>query len=240
MVLFVVMVFCLCCVAGTTSPASRVETPWAFVSSLAEGERGVTPPPGSTSTPHIALTESPSSSVQPESGDFCDGDSDDGPEYLAIGNLGQRSRCNSRSSTHSSEQDQKKEPCTQRGSLAPNPPRRSSFSEGQKGPGRGAKGHTRSFSDTGISQKLRNGEWIGLLKHLKYLLFNHALQYIFNWEIFEEQKISRSSLALVRVLVGIRNANRGWFMWLSYMGFLHSLQNLITFFLHLDEKSLKL
>ncbi|XP_015250256.1 PREDICTED: run domain Beclin-1 interacting and cysteine-rich containing protein isoform X3 [Cyprinodon variegatus] len=141
----------------TTSPASRVETPWAFVSSLAEGERGVTPPPGSTSTPHIALTESPSSSVQPESGDFCDGDSDDGPEYLAIGNLGQRSRCNSRSSTHSSEQDQKKEPCTQRGSLAPNPPRRSSFSEGQKGPGRGAKGHTRSFSDTGISQKLRNG-----------------------------------------------------------------------------------
>uniref|UniRef100_A0A3B3UTW0 Rubicon autophagy regulator n=1 Tax=Poecilia latipinna TaxID=48699 RepID=A0A3B3UTW0_9TELE len=138
----------------TTSPASSVETPWVVASRPGDGERGVTPSPGSVSVPHISLSESPSSSVQPEAGDSCD--SDDGPEYLAIGNLGQRSRRDSRSSIHSSEQDQTKEPCTQQSSQTSTPPRRSSFSEGQRGPGRGAKGHTRSFSDTGISQKLRN------------------------------------------------------------------------------------
>ncbi|KAM4575359.1 run domain Beclin-1-interacting and cysteine-rich domain-containing protein isoform 1-T1 [Fundulus diaphanus] len=141
----------------TTSPASSVEAPWVSMSGPGEAERGAAPSPGSTSIPHVSLTESPSSSVQPEAGDSCDGDSDDGPEYLAIGNLGQRSRRDSRSSAHSSEQDPTKEPCAQRGPLGPTPPRRSSFSEGQRGPGRGAKGHTRSFSDTGISQKLRNG-----------------------------------------------------------------------------------
>uniref|UniRef100_A0A3B5L1Y9 Rubicon autophagy regulator n=1 Tax=Xiphophorus couchianus TaxID=32473 RepID=A0A3B5L1Y9_9TELE len=133
-----------------------VETPWVIVSRPGDGERGGTPSPGSISVPHISLSESPSSSVQPEAGDSCDGDSDDGPEYLAIGNLGQRSRCDSRSSIHSSEQDQTKEPGTQQSSQTSTPPRCSSFSEGQRGPGRGAKGHTRSFSDTGISQKLRN------------------------------------------------------------------------------------
>ncbi|MEQ2217377.1 hypothetical protein XENOCAPTIV_007607 [Xenoophorus captivus] len=142
----------------TTSSASSVETRWMFMSRPGEGEQGVTPAPGSISFPHISLTESPTSSVQPEAGDSCDGDSDDGPEYLAIGNLGQRSHRDSRSSTHSSEPDQPKEQCTQQSSLGPTPPRRSSFSEGQRGPGRGAKGHTRSFSDTGISEKLRNGE----------------------------------------------------------------------------------
>uniref|UniRef100_A0A3B3YVC6 RUN domain-containing protein n=1 Tax=Poecilia mexicana TaxID=48701 RepID=A0A3B3YVC6_9TELE len=140
----------------TTSPASSVETPRVVVSRPGDGERGVTPSPGSVSVPHISLSESPSSSVQPEAGDSCDCDSDDGPEYLAIGNLGQRSRRDSRSSIHSSEQDQTKEPCTQQSSQTSTPPRCSSFSEGQRGPGRGAKGHTRSFSDTGISQKLRN------------------------------------------------------------------------------------
>ncbi|XP_047230516.1 run domain Beclin-1-interacting and cysteine-rich domain-containing protein isoform X4 [Girardinichthys multiradiatus] len=139
----------------TTSSASSVETRWMSMSRPGEGEQGVTPAPGSISIPHISLTESPTSSVQPEAGDSCDGDSDDGPEYLAIGNLGQRSRRDSRTSTHSNEPDQTKEQCTQQSSLGPTPPRRSSFSEGQKGPGRGAKGHTRSFSDTGISEKLR-------------------------------------------------------------------------------------
>ncbi|XP_005800384.2 run domain Beclin-1-interacting and cysteine-rich domain-containing protein isoform X3 [Xiphophorus maculatus] len=141
----------------TTSSASSVETPWVIVSRPGDGERGGTPSPGSISVPHISLSESPSSSVQPEAGDSCDGDSDDGPEYLAIGNLGQRSHRDSRSSIHSSEQDQTKEPGTQQSSQTSTPPRCSSFSEGQRDPGRGAKGHTRSFSDTGISQKLRNG-----------------------------------------------------------------------------------
>lgn len=133
----------------TTSPASSVETPWVLVSSPGDGD-----PPGSVSIPRVSLTESPSSSVQPEAGDSCDGDSDDGPEYLAIGNLGQRSRRDSRGSAHSSEQDQTKEQCVQRSSTTP--PRRSSFSEGQRGPSRGVKGHTRSFSDTGINQKIRD------------------------------------------------------------------------------------
>lgn len=124
-----------------------------------ESEQGVTPPPGPVSVPSISLTESPSStSLQPEAGDSCDGDYDDGPEYLAIGNLGQRSRRDSRSSSHSSEQRKTQEQSLQRASLALPPPRRSSFSEGQRGPGWGSRGHTRSFSDTGINQKLRNGK----------------------------------------------------------------------------------
>lgn len=128
------------------------------VSRLGEGEQGVTPPLG-PSVPCISLTESPSPTpLQPEAGDSCDGDYDDGPEYLAIGNLGQRSRRDSRSSTHSSEQSEIQDQSLQRGSLVAPPPRRSSFSEGQRGPGRGSRGHTRSFSDTGINQKLRNGE----------------------------------------------------------------------------------
>lgn len=130
------------------------------VSTPRESERGVTPPAGPGSVPCISLTESPSpsSSVQPETGDSGDGDYDDGPEYLAIGNLGQRSRHDSRSSTHSSEQGDIKDQPMQQSPLAPPPPRCSSFSEGQTGPVRGSRGHTRSFSDTGVNLKLRNGK----------------------------------------------------------------------------------
>ncbi|XP_062279984.1 run domain Beclin-1-interacting and cysteine-rich domain-containing protein isoform X2 [Scomber scombrus] len=142
----------------TTSPASSLGAPWVCVSTPGESERGVTPPPGPVSVPCISLIESPSpsSSVQPETGDSGDGDYDDGPEYLAIGNLGQRSRHDSRSSTHSSEQGDIKDQPMQQSPLAPPPPRCSSFSEGQKGPVRGSRGHTRSFSDTGVNLKLRN------------------------------------------------------------------------------------
>lgn len=139
---------------NTTSPSSNLGAPWVFVTQPGESERVVTPPPGSMLVPCISLTEPPSStSPQPEAGDSCDGDYDDGPEYLAIGNLGQRSR---RSSTHSSEQSETPDLTPQRGSLVLPPPRRSSFSEVQRGQGRGSRGHTRSFSDTGINQKLRN------------------------------------------------------------------------------------
>jgi len=154
----------VCCVADSTSPASSSEAPWVFVSRPGEIERGVTPSPVPASVPCISLTESPSSaSLQPEPGDSCDGDSDDGPEYLAIGNLGQRSRRDSRSSTHSSDQGETKELYLQRSALAPTPPRRSSFSEGQRGVSRGSRGHARSFSDTGVNQKLRNGESAGMI-----------------------------------------------------------------------------
>ncbi|XP_037553974.1 run domain Beclin-1-interacting and cysteine-rich domain-containing protein [Nematolebias whitei] len=142
---------------NTTSPASSHEHPWVFVSRSGGIEQGLTPPPCAGSVPSFSLTESPSpSSLQPEAADSCDGDSDDGPEYLAIGNLGQRNRRGSQGSTHSSEQDGTKQQYLPRSSTAPTPPRRSSFSEGQRGPGRGARGHTRSFSDTGINQKLRD------------------------------------------------------------------------------------
>ncbi|XP_041646775.1 run domain Beclin-1-interacting and cysteine-rich domain-containing protein isoform X2 [Cheilinus undulatus] len=140
----------------TSTPASSLGAPWG-VSRPGESERGVTPPPVPLSVPCISLTEAPSpTSLQPVGGDSCDGDYDDGPEYLAIGNLGQRSRRDSRSSTHSSEQGETQDQSLQRGPLLPPQPRRSSFSEGQRGPGRGTRGHARSFSDTGVSQKLRN------------------------------------------------------------------------------------
>uniref|UniRef100_A0A672YGF6 Rubicon autophagy regulator n=1 Tax=Sphaeramia orbicularis TaxID=375764 RepID=A0A672YGF6_9TELE len=91
-------------------------------------------------------TPSPSSSsLQPEAVDSADADYDDGPEYLAIGNLGQRSRQDSRSSIHSSEQEDS-------GNIPSNHlywhhlhPRRSSFSEGQRAPGRGSRGHTQNI-----------------------------------------------------------------------------------------------
>ncbi|XP_035863117.1 run domain Beclin-1-interacting and cysteine-rich domain-containing protein isoform X5 [Sander lucioperca] len=142
---------------NTTSPASSPGAPWICVSQPGESERGVTPNPGSVSVHCISLTESPlSTTFQPEAGDSGEGEYDDGPEYLAIGNLGQRSRCDSQSSTHSSEQGVPLEQSMHQSSIAPPPPRRSSFSEGQRGAGRGSRAHTRSFSDTGVNQKLRN------------------------------------------------------------------------------------
>uniref|UniRef100_A0A7N6BE40 RUN domain-containing protein n=1 Tax=Anabas testudineus TaxID=64144 RepID=A0A7N6BE40_ANATE len=149
------LILSTCCVADTTSPASSLGDPWLCVSRSGESERVVTPPPGPVSVPCISLESPTPASPQPEVGD-CDGDYDDGPEYLAIGNLGQRSRRDSRSSTQSSEQSKTQDQSLQRSSLLPPPPRRSSFSEGQRGLGRGPRGHTRSFSDTGVNQKLRN------------------------------------------------------------------------------------
>ncbi|XP_029938883.1 run domain Beclin-1-interacting and cysteine-rich domain-containing protein isoform X2 [Salarias fasciatus] len=147
------------CSTSTTSQVGSLGAPWVCVTRPGESERGTTPPPGPVSVPSISLTEAPSPpSSQPDPGDSAECDSDDGPEYLAIGNLGQRSRSESRSSTHSSEQDEIKEQTMPRSSLSagPAPTRRSSFSEGQKVPSRGSRGHARSFSDTGLNQKLRN------------------------------------------------------------------------------------
>ncbi|XP_029356838.1 run domain Beclin-1-interacting and cysteine-rich domain-containing protein isoform X2 [Echeneis naucrates] len=144
---------------NSTSSSGGLGPPWVCVSRPGESESGVSPSPGSpVSVPIISLTESPTpNSPQPETGDSGDGgDYDDGPEYLAIGNLGQRGRRESQSSTHSSDQGENTDQSLERSCQALPPPRRSSFSEGQRGPGRGARGHTRSFSDTGVNQKLRN------------------------------------------------------------------------------------
>ncbi|KAL3979006.1 run domain Beclin-1-interacting and cysteine-rich domain-containing protein isoform X1 [Oreochromis aureus] len=145
---------------NTTSQTSSLESQWVVVTRPGENARGASPPPGSASIPSISLTDtnSTSSFLQSEADEYGGGgDSDDGPEYLAIGNLGQRNgRRNSQSSTHSSERGENTDQSLQRSSTTQAPQRRSSFSEGQKGPGRGLKGHTRSFSDTGVNQKLRN------------------------------------------------------------------------------------
>ncbi|XP_018618225.2 run domain Beclin-1-interacting and cysteine-rich domain-containing protein-like isoform X2 [Scleropages formosus] len=103
----------------------------------------------SEGTLQISVTESPQP-AEVEGEDKGSEDPDDGPEYLAIGNLGQHRRVNSISSSGTSESSS--------GSawtpLAASPTRRSSYSEGQAGPGRGSKGHSRSLSlsDSGLSQ----------------------------------------------------------------------------------------
>ncbi|TSK53810.1 Run domain Beclin-1-interacting and cysteine-rich domain-containing protein [Bagarius yarrelli] len=110
----------------------------------------------SISEHHQEITQNcPTDSTQPvnsahaESGD-CDGD--DGPEYLAIGNLGRRSRRGSSNSTQSTETPQLRVHAPE----APPPfPRRSSFSEMERGKKR--KGHGRSLSDTGVMQKHKQG-----------------------------------------------------------------------------------
>lgn len=94
----------------------------------------------------------PINSAPSEGGD-CDGD--DGPEYLAIGNLGRRNRRGSSSSAQSGEHAQT------RGHAPEAPPpsqRRSSFSDMERGKGRSSKGHTRSMSDTGVMQKQKQGK----------------------------------------------------------------------------------
>ncbi|XP_067251911.1 run domain Beclin-1-interacting and cysteine-rich domain-containing protein isoform X2 [Chanodichthys erythropterus] len=106
-----------------------------------------------TGIPQISFTE-PASPAPPEIRDCVEADLDDGPEYLAIGNLGKHKRSDSSSSSQSSEhmgtQGDAQTP------LAPPPPRRCSFSEAPRTTGRSSRGHIRSLSDTGITQKQKN------------------------------------------------------------------------------------
>ncbi|XP_041119399.1 run domain Beclin-1-interacting and cysteine-rich domain-containing protein-like isoform X2 [Polyodon spathula] len=90
------------------------------------------------------------------------GELDDGPEYLAIGNLGRRCRVSHSSSTGSTESNGSMKggppavtaPSSLRSALLSLPPRRSSFSEGQgaERPDGARKSHARSHSDTGVTQ----------------------------------------------------------------------------------------
>ncbi|XP_016329968.1 run domain Beclin-1-interacting and cysteine-rich domain-containing protein isoform X2 [Sinocyclocheilus anshuiensis] len=106
-----------------------------------------------TGVPQISFTE-PASPAPPEIRDCVEADLDDGPEYLAIGNLGKHKRRDSSSSTQSSEhmgtQGDAHTPST------PPPQRRCSFSEAQRTTRRGSRGHIRSLSDTGVMQKQKN------------------------------------------------------------------------------------
>ncbi|KAM6963054.1 run domain Beclin-1-interacting and cysteine-rich domain-containing protein [Aplochiton taeniatus] len=136
-----------------TSPASSQGAPWVYGSGTRENERGVTPPPGPPAAPRISLE--PPSPAPPRPEGVGEGDYDDGPEYLAIGNLGQGKRRESRGSTLSCEQGEVAVSPAGQGSLAvgPPPPRRSSYSEGQRASSRGTRVHTRSHSDTGVNLK---------------------------------------------------------------------------------------
>ncbi|XP_026092182.1 run domain Beclin-1-interacting and cysteine-rich domain-containing protein-like isoform X3 [Carassius auratus] len=104
--------------------------------------------------PQISFTE-PASPAPPEIRDCVEADLDDGPEYLAIGNLGKHKRRDSSSSTQSSEhmgtQGDAHTP------LAPPPQRSCSFSGSQRTTGRSSRGHIRSLSDTGVTQKQKHG-----------------------------------------------------------------------------------
>ncbi|XP_059425844.1 run domain Beclin-1-interacting and cysteine-rich domain-containing protein isoform X3 [Carassius carassius] len=148
----------------TTSEICLTESPYT---PLSKSSSDVTPSSSTQGAPwvccrgnqdvgvtQISFTE-PASPAPPEIRDCVEADVDDGPEYLAIGNLGKPKRRDSSSSTQSSEhmgtQGDAHTP------LAPPPQRRCSFSEAQRTTGRSSRGHIRSLSDTGVTQKLKNG-----------------------------------------------------------------------------------
>ncbi|XP_060797121.1 run domain Beclin-1-interacting and cysteine-rich domain-containing protein isoform X2 [Neoarius graeffei] len=121
--------------------ASALGAPWVCLTT----DQSISDPATTQSSPMDSTH--PINSAPSEGGD-CDGD--DGPEYLAIGNLGRRNRRGSSSSAQSGEHAQT------RGHAPEAPPpsqRRSSFSDMERGKGRSSKGHTRSMSDTGVMQK---------------------------------------------------------------------------------------
>ncbi|XP_062412404.1 run domain Beclin-1-interacting and cysteine-rich domain-containing protein [Sardina pilchardus] len=168
-----------------TDVSSAVGAPWDCAGGGRSGEQQQLP--SCSVVPRISVTDPPAgvgagtgtgagSGAATGPGDWSSEalELDDGPEYLAIGNLGQRSRRrDSQGSTRSSERAEgggsgegggtaagsrgTGEPAGDGlGVATATQPRRCSFSEGQRGPGRThSRGHTRSHSDTGVTQKRR-------------------------------------------------------------------------------------
>ncbi|XP_051482748.1 run domain Beclin-1-interacting and cysteine-rich domain-containing protein isoform X4 [Apus apus] len=160
-------------------------------SSFSEGKSPLEQP-GSVTNFHITSPKDPfspasemSSSTTSQSEDTWTGsqddpqsDANDGPEYLAIGNLGRRGRACSSASTNSSKSSSSKlfsssssqkldsvsslgeQGASGGGSRGPSLLRRSSFSEGQSSAPQGIlkKSHVRSHSDTNVaSGKIHGG-----------------------------------------------------------------------------------
>ncbi|XP_029105314.1 run domain Beclin-1-interacting and cysteine-rich domain-containing protein isoform X2 [Scleropages formosus] len=142
--------------AHTGSPLSDslLGAPWGCVSR----DQGPIDPASSPMPPQITLTETTSPSPLPSDGadSAPDADLDDGPEYLAIGNLGrQRWRRDSTSSAPAAQREASAIPQATLCSTSPASllPRRSSFTEGQSSSSHVCKGHSRSLSDTGVSRR---------------------------------------------------------------------------------------
>ncbi|XP_053368393.1 run domain Beclin-1-interacting and cysteine-rich domain-containing protein [Clarias gariepinus] len=125
---------------STAVSVSALGAPWACLSTDQSISDPMLTQNSQTDSTHLV------NSASSEAGD-CDGD--DGPEYLAIGNLGRRNRRGSSIAPQITEHAPTK-------GLAPEAPphsqRRSSFSEMERGKRR-SRGHTRSLSDTGVMQK---------------------------------------------------------------------------------------
>ncbi|KAG9343397.1 hypothetical protein JZ751_014378 [Albula glossodonta] len=130
--------------SGAPLSGSSLGAPWV----CGTGDTGLVDSGSSTGAPQAE---------QGQGVDSGDGEFDDGPEYLAIGNLGQRRRGDSSSSSASSSTSTSREhgegSASGRASLATPTPRSSSFSEGQGAPSHGCRGHKRSLSDTGLAHR---------------------------------------------------------------------------------------
>uniref|UniRef100_A0A8C9RUH9 Rubicon autophagy regulator n=1 Tax=Scleropages formosus TaxID=113540 RepID=A0A8C9RUH9_SCLFO len=142
------------CPAGSPLSDSLLGAPWGCVSR----DQGPIDPASSPMPPQITLTETTSPSPLPSDGadSAPDADLDDGPEYLAIGNLGrQRWRRDSTSSAPAAQREASAIPQATLCSTSPASllPRRSSFTEGQSSSSHVCKGHSRSLSDTGVSRR---------------------------------------------------------------------------------------
>ncbi|NXG76847.1 RUBIC protein, partial [Baryphthengus martii] len=170
--------------SSVSSSASQPQErcPSSRSSSFSEGRSPLEQPNSVTHMPSpkdpFSLASEMSSSTTSQSEDTWTGsqddpqsDANDGPEYLAIGNLGRRGRTCSSTSTNSTKSSSSKlfsssssqkldsvsslgeQGSSRGGSRGLNPLRRSSFSEGQSSAPQGIlkKSHVRSHSDTNVT-----------------------------------------------------------------------------------------
>nr|XP_029501204.1 run domain Beclin-1-interacting and cysteine-rich domain-containing protein-like [Oncorhynchus nerka] len=140
------------CIPNDSTPAARASgAPWGCVGgSEGDGERGMSPPPGPSvvTQARATTTTAPSIWLSVTWGIVVIAATPKAPPPVAILAAANR-MVRFRSSPLEG---------APWASVPPPTPRRSSFSEGQREPGRGgSRGHVRSMSDTGINSKHRHG-----------------------------------------------------------------------------------